>query len=147
MRVLVTGGTGFIGSHTVAALVRAGHEVRMLVRSPDRIATALDPLGVKAPEHVVGDVTDLASVEAAARGCDAAIHGAAVFTLDRSRDDEVAATNVAGAENVLGVAHRLGLDPIVFVSSLSALFPPTGDVLTPDSPVQAPKEPLFESAP
>lgn len=46
MRVLVTGGTGFVGSHTIAALAAAGHEVRLLVRSPDRIAPALAPHGI-----------------------------------------------------------------------------------------------------
>ena len=44
MRVLVTGGTGFVGSHSVKALVDAGHEVRLLVRAPERIAPALAPL-------------------------------------------------------------------------------------------------------
>jgi dihydroflavonol-4-reductase len=46
VRVLVTGGTGFVGSHTVAALTAVGHEVRLLVRSADRSEPALAPLGV-----------------------------------------------------------------------------------------------------
>jgi len=41
MRVLVTGGTGYVGSHTVAALVRQGHQVRLLVRARERIAPPL----------------------------------------------------------------------------------------------------------
>ncbi len=46
MRVLVTGGTGFVGSHTVAALIEKGHDLRLLVRSPDRFAAGVEPLVV-----------------------------------------------------------------------------------------------------
>ncbi|HXZ73978.1 MAG TPA: NAD-dependent epimerase/dehydratase family protein [Streptosporangiaceae bacterium] len=46
MRVLVTGGTGYVGCHTVAALAGQGHQVRLLVRARERIVPALDPLGV-----------------------------------------------------------------------------------------------------
>jgi len=145
MRVLVTGGTGFLGSHTVAALARAGHDVKLLVRSPDRIEPALGPLGVGPVDHVVGDITDAACVERALLGCEAVVHAAAVFTLDRSRDAEVARVNLTGAKNVLGAAHRLGLDPIVFVSSLSALFPPDGPLLTADTEVKDPTNPYARS--
>src|SRR5262249_7012147 len=56
--------------------------------------------------------------------------------MDARRADEVRAVNVRGTETVLGAGHRLGLDPIVFVSSELALLPPTdGAVLTADSPV------------
>jgi NAD(P)-dependent dehydrogenase (short-subunit alcohol dehydrogenase family) len=65
MLVLVTGGTGFVGSHAVAALVGAGHRVRVMVRSPGRVDRALAPLGVGDVETVSGDVTDAASVERA----------------------------------------------------------------------------------
>lgn len=70
MRVLVTGGTGFIGSHAVAALHSAGHDIRLLVRSPDRIAPALAPHGIGQPEHVIGDITDADSVRRAVDGCE-----------------------------------------------------------------------------
>jgi len=133
LKVLVTGGTGFVGSHTVAALVGRGHDVRVLVRDPARVEHALGPLGVAgAVDAVVGDVTDAPMVERALDGCEGVLHAAAVFTLDRRRDDEIAATNVRATELVLGSARRLGLDPIVHVSSVSALLPPAGPVLGPD---------------
>jgi nucleoside-diphosphate-sugar epimerase len=84
MKVLVTGGTGFVGSHSVAALVSRGHQVRLLVRSRDRVARSLSPLGVADVESVVGDVTVPQSVEEVMAGCDAVLHAAAVYSLDRS---------------------------------------------------------------
>jgi nucleoside-diphosphate-sugar epimerase len=139
MRVLVTGGTGYVGSHSIAALTRDGHDVRVLARSPDRTATALDPLGVNGVEVAVGDVTDQPSVERALEGCDAVLHAASVFSMDPRRDEEMNSVNVRGTETVLGTAHRLGLDPIVHVSSEVALLPAAdGEALTPGSPVQRP---------
>jgi len=70
MKVLVTGGTGFVGSHSVAALVSLGHQVRLLVRSRDRVVRSLSPLGVADVESVVGDVTAPGSVEEAMPHCD-----------------------------------------------------------------------------
>jgi nucleoside-diphosphate-sugar epimerase len=136
MFVLVTGGTGYVGSHSIAALVRAGHGVRVLARSPERIPAALGPLGVEEVETAIGDVTDPAAVERALAGCDAVLHAASVFSMDARKAEEMRAVNVRGTEIVLGTAHRLGLDPIVYVSSELALLPPAGGaVLTPDSPV------------
>jgi dihydroflavonol-4-reductase len=66
MKVMVTGGTGFVGSHTVAELVRNGHHVKLLVRNLDRVRVALTPLGVNHFETVLGEVTDQRSVEQAA---------------------------------------------------------------------------------
>ena len=117
----------------MAALLGRGHDVRMLVRDTARVERALGPLGVDgAVEVVVGDVTDAQKVERALDGCDGVLHAAAVFTLDRRRDDEIAATNVRATELVLGTARGLRLDPIVHVSSVSALLPPAGPVLHPD---------------
>ena len=139
MKVLVTGGTGFIGSHSVAALLSRGHQVRLLVRSRDRVARSLSPLGVGEVESVLGDVTAPRSVEEAMAGCDAVLHAAAVYSLDARAASRVREVNVRGAEIVLGAAVRAGLDPIVHVSSCVALLPPDGVVLTPDSPVQRPR--------
>jgi nucleoside-diphosphate-sugar epimerase len=143
VRVLVTGGTGFVGCHTVAALQEAGHQPRLLVRSLERVAPALAPLGVALADDdvVVGDATDAASIEHALEGCDAAIHAASVVSLHVRDAGHVLDVNTRAAELVLGGAHRAGLDPIVHVSSLSALVPqPASDAtITADTPVPDPE--------
>ncbi|MCU1460509.1 MAG: NAD-dependent epimerase/dehydratase [Acidimicrobiales bacterium] len=139
MRVLVTGATGFVGSHSTAAIVGAGHDVRLLARDADKAARVLSRLGVDVPgervDVAIGDVTDERAVEAAVDGCDAAVHTAALVAMDRKRADEAYAVNVGGTQAVLGAAVAAGLDPVVYVSSVSALFVPGGPTLTPDSPV------------
>lgn len=135
MRVLVTGGTGFIGAWSAKAIVDAGHDVRLLVRDPGRIESTVGALVVGAPEIVTGDITDESSVAAGLRGCDAVVHCAALVSTSRRQAAAMMATNVRGASNVLGAAARLGLDPIVHVSSIAALFDPRATVLRTDSAV------------
>jgi nucleoside-diphosphate-sugar epimerase len=146
MLVVVTGGSGFVGSHAVAALVGAGHRVRVMARSPDRVRGALAPLGVDDVETALGDVTDAAAVERALEGGDALLHAASVFSFDARKAEEMREVNVRGTEIALGAAHRRGLDPIVFVSSELALLPPTGGaVLTADSPAGKSRWPYCRS--
>ena len=136
MFVLVTGGTGYVGSHAVAALTEAGHRVRLLARSPGRVTAALAPLGVEGIETSVGDVTDAVAVQRALDRCEAVVHAASVFSMDPRRAEEMHKVNVRGTDIVLGTAHHLGMDPIVHVSSELALLPPAKEqVVTPDSPV------------
>ncbi|GMQ92732.1 MAG: SDR family NAD(P)-dependent oxidoreductase [Acidimicrobiia bacterium] len=137
MRVSVTGGTGFVGSHTVAALVKRGHWVRLLARSDDRVAPALAPHEVEASDVVIGDVTDQSAVERALAGCDALIHAANVFSFDPRKAEIMSTVNERGTELVLAEASRVGLDPIVHVSTL-AVFLPSDQRLTRDSEVGNP---------
>jgi nucleoside-diphosphate-sugar epimerase len=144
--VVVTGGTGYVGSHAIAALAASGHRIRVLARSPDRVQAALTPLGVDRVETVTGDVTDPIAVERGLEGADAVLHAASVFSMDARRADEMRSVNVRGTDIVLGTAHRLGLDPIVYVSSELALLPPAeGEVLTADSPVKRSSWPYCRS--
>ena len=145
MKVMVTGGTGFVGSHTVAELVRNGHQVRLLVRSRERVAPALGPLGIEDVESVQGDVLDRKSVELAAEGCDATIHCGSVYSLDPRAAGVIRNTNVAGTETVLDAAHRLGHDPIIHVSSYVALIGRKGATLTPDAVPTTPPGAYFRS--
>lgn len=134
MRVFVTGGTGFVGSHIVEALIRDGHDVRLLARRPERVEPALSPLGVGVGGVVTGDVLDPSAVARAVAGCDAAVHAAAVYSIDPRKTAEVVRTNVRATEIVLNAAVDAGLGPVVHVSTYGALLPNDG-VLGPDAPV------------
>ena len=124
MKTLVTGGTGLVGACIVAGLLEDGHEVRLLVRRPEQVATSLAPYGVPADrvEVVVGDVLDSDAVATALDGCEAVVHAAAVFSLDSRRADEMRRTNERAAELVLSAACERGLDPVVHVSSSVTLM-------------------------
>ncbi|MEM9203423.1 MAG: NAD-dependent epimerase/dehydratase family protein [Actinomycetota bacterium] len=135
MRVLVTGATGFLGSHTVRALRRDGHDVRVMVRTPAKAETLFARMAIDGCEIVPGDITDAASVTAAIAGCDAVVHAAAVVAIEPTRQAEMETTNLAGAKNVLGAAVAAGCSPIVHVSTVAALFPFQTDPVTADHPV------------
>lgn len=135
MHVLVTGGTGFVGGWTAKVIADAGHSIRFLVRNPDRLKTSVAKLGVDISDFAVGDITDRVSVREALRGCDAVVHSAALVATDPRQTKEMLTTNMQGAQNVLGQSVELGLDPIIHVSSFTALFHPGLDTLTADLPV------------
>lgn len=124
MRVAVTGATGFTGGHTLAALVARGHEPRALVRDADKLDAVRAIHGLGVVDHVVGDVTDPRAVASLLDGCDAVIHTAAVAATGRAAESSIESTNVAATALVLGAAAERRLDPIVHVSSQSALHPP-----------------------
>lgn len=146
MLVSVTGGTGFVGAHSVAATTRAGHRVRLLVRDESTVEPALAPLGVDAGavEIVRGDVLDRASVADLVRGADAVLHAASVYSFDSRLHRAMRATNVAGTELVLDAARQAGVGRVVYVSSVGALFPARGE-LGPDTPVGRPREAYLAS--
>ena len=104
MKVMVTGGTGFTGSHSVRALLAAGHEVRLLVRDPEKVKRIYEPHGIAFDEIVVGDMADAGRVLDALKGCDAVIHTAAMVDLKASHARQVLQTNLEGVRNVVGQA-------------------------------------------
>ena len=135
MHVLITGGTGFVGGWTAKVIADAGHSIRFLVRNPGRLQTSVARLGVDVSDFAVGDITDRVSVRDALRGCDAVVHSAALVATDPRQTNEMLTTNMQGAQNVLGQSVELGLDPIVHVSSFTALFRPGLEMLTAELPV------------
>ena len=124
MRVAVTGGTGFVGAYTVRAVLDAGHDVTLLVRDPARIGETLAPLDVTADDVTVvqGDMTDADAVGRAMTGADAAIHAAALVSLEKARGPEVLTANPLGTRTVVDAALAAGADPVVYVSSTASLF-------------------------
>jgi dihydroflavonol-4-reductase len=135
VKVLVTGATGFTGSHTVRALVAAGHDVRLLVRDAAKVPRVFEPLGLELRDVVVGDMTDEGAVEKALAGCDGVVHSAALVDLRRASARLVEETNARGVELVVGGAARRGIPRIVYVSSLSVFFVPGGPPISPELPI------------
>lgn len=123
MTTLVTGGTGFLGSHVVEQLVRAKRHVRALVRKTSDTRFLKSLPGVELCE---GSVDDAASVRAAARGATGIVHAAGLVKARTA--DEFLRTNRGGTENLLGAAleERATLRKFVLVSSLAALRPSDG---------------------
>ncbi|MEU8150223.1 NAD-dependent epimerase/dehydratase family protein [Nonomuraea sp. NPDC048901] len=135
MRVLVSGASGFVGSHAVTALVAAGHEPCLLARNPEKVRRVLG-----AGDWVIrqGDIRDAPAVRAALEGCDAVLHAAADMGVTGHGAD-LRGSNVVGLRNVLGQAAELGLDPIVHVSTIAVFVPPTEPFITADSPLASPR--------
>ena len=126
----MTGATGMAGSHTVRALLQAGHEVRAFVRSPDKARRVFAGQGGRL-ELARGDIADVRAVRDAMRGCDGVIHCAALVAIDSGHTpDALIETNVSGVRNVIGAAVDEGLERIVHVSSVATLFRGDGTVLS-----------------
>jgi dihydroflavonol-4-reductase len=109
--VLVTGGTGFIGRHAVAALLRAGHRVRALCRSDE---PGLVQLGA---EVVRGDVMIKDSVQRALEGVDAVVHGAGLVSRAAEDTAQMLRLHVNGTRNVVGLACERGVRRVIHLST------------------------------
>ncbi|WP_433173513.1 nitroreductase family deazaflavin-dependent oxidoreductase [Actinoallomurus sp. CA-150999] len=140
MRVLVTGGSGFVGSYAIRALLAAGHQVRAMVRDPGRAAKVLGAIGVEAEavEMYPGDMLDEEAVAHALDGCDAVVHAAAALGVTDARTD-VMEVNVAGTRTVVGGAVARDLDPVIHVSTIAVFVPPAGPVIRSDDPLARPR--------
>ncbi len=124
MTALVTGATGFVGSAVVRALLARGQRVRALVRP---MSDRRNLLGLKV-EIAVGDLTDRSSLYSALRGCRALFHVAADYRLWVPNPVDLYRVNVTGTRNILEVAAELGVDKMVYTSSVATLGAAAGNV-------------------
>jgi farnesol dehydrogenase len=115
MRVLVTGGTGYLGRAVVHALAARGHDIVVFART----AASSGLPGVL----VNGDVRDRAALERAAAGCAAIAHSAALVSIWRRRREDFDDVNVGGLRNVLDVAAAHRISRVLYTSSFLALTP------------------------
>ncbi len=121
MKALVTGATGFVGSHLAEALRRRGDDVTVLARSAQK-AQALEPLGVRV---VSGDLRNTAALARAAEGQDEIYHVAGVVAARNEAEFLVA--NRDGTANVVAAAGAAGGPRLVLVSSMAAGGPSPRD--------------------
>jgi UDP-glucose 4-epimerase len=114
VRVLVTGGAGFIGSHVVDRLVAAGHRARILDLVPSPYQSA------ETVEQIVGDLRDRATVRRAVAGCDAVMHLAAVADVDQVAKDPATAdvVNVRCTQTLLDCVREQQTRRFVFASTI-----------------------------
>ncbi len=116
-RVLVTGASGFVGSAVARALLAAGHEVRALVR-PTSPRGNLDGLPL---DVVEGDMRDPASVRAALDGVGHLFHVAADYRLWAPDANEIVRANLEGTRTVMEAALAVGVERVVYTSSVATL--------------------------
>jgi dihydroflavonol-4-reductase len=131
MKALVTGATGFVGAAVARALLKEGWRVRALARA------ASDRSNLKGllVELMVGDLNQPASLPPALEGCTALFHVAADYRLGVRNPQQLYETNVGGTRNILTAAHSVGIERIVYTSSVATLGIPKdgspGDERTP----------------
>jgi farnesol dehydrogenase len=115
MRVLVTGGSGYLGAAIVRELATRGHRPIVFARGASRAGLPGVPMD--------GDIRDRRALALAAQSVDAIIHTAALVTIWRRNRAEFAAVNVGGLNNVLDVAAAAGIPRVVYTSTFVALPP------------------------
>lgn len=116
-KTLVTGGSGFLGSHLVRALAERGDELRLLARRSSELGH-LEPVEF---ERVTGDVTDRRAVRRALQGVERVFHVAGRTSLRPSDRESVFATNLRGARIVFEEALRAGVERLVHTSTVGAI--------------------------
>src|SRR5262245_50122502 len=115
MRILVTGGTGYLGRAIVQAIAARGHEAVVFARTATRSGL---------PGRLInGDVRDVDAFTRAAAGCDAISHSAALVSIWRRRSQDFDDVNVGGLRNAIAAAAAHRITRIVYTSSFLALPP------------------------
>ncbi len=120
MTSLVTGATGFLGSHVARQLAARGERVRVLVR-PASQSRALECIPV---ERVTGDLREAASLVRALDGVSRVFHVAADYRLWAKNPREIYESNVGGTKNLLEAAGRAGVERFVYTSTVATIAVP-----------------------
>jgi len=117
MTTLVTGASGFLGSHVTRQLVARGESVRVLLRASSNNRAIADlPL-----EYVTGDLRDAASLARALDGVTRVFHVAADYRLWAKRKKEIYDSNVGGTKNLLDAAKRAGVSQFIYTSTVATI--------------------------
>lgn len=117
MTTLVTGASGFLGSHVTRQLVARGESVRVLMR-PSSNNRAISDLSL---EYVTGDLRDAASLERAMEGVKRVFHVAADYRLWAKNPQDIYDSNVGGTKNLLAAAKKAGIEQLVYTSTVATI--------------------------
>src|ERR1700693_3776187 len=117
MTTLVTGASGFLGSHVARQLVTRGEEVRVLMRASSTNRAIAD----LSLEYVTGDLRDVASLERATKGVKRVFHVAADYRLWARCSKDIYETNVGGTKNLLAAAERAGVEQFIYTSTVATI--------------------------
>lgn len=139
MTTLVTGSTGFVGSHVARQLVAAGDRVRVLVRRSSNLR-ALEGLPV---ERIEGDLRDAPSLDRAMKGVRRVYHVAADYRLWTKAPEEIYESNVEGTRRLFGAAARAGVERIVYTSTVATIAVPGHDAKLPNEETHATLEQMI----
>jgi dihydroflavonol-4-reductase len=132
LKALITGATGFLGSHVARVLAEQGADLRLLVRPTSDLRNISD---LKA-ERVAGDLRDAASIETAVSGCEVVFHVAADYRLWVRDPGEMYRSNVEGTRSLLEAARKQGVRRVVYTSSVATMgFTSNGTLADEASPV------------
>lgn len=118
--ILVTGGTGFLGSYIIKHLIEKGHQVRAIRRN-NKLPFWVDAAVFDKVEWVEGDVLDIVSLEEAMEGVEAVIHSAAVVSFLKKERKQMYQVNIDGTANVVNVMLEKNINRLVYISSVAAL--------------------------
>src|SRR6204780_3745850 len=117
MTTLVTGATGFLGSHVARQLVAHGETVRVLLRPSSQNRAIADlPL-----EYVTGDLRDTASLDRAMKDIKRVYHVAADYRLWAKHSQDIYDSNVGGTKNILVAAKRAGVEQFIYTSTVATI--------------------------
>jgi len=123
--VLVTGGTGFLGSYIIKQLVERGYAVRAIRRS-NTVPYWISPDVFNTVEWIEGDVLDVVALQDAMDGVDTVIHSAAIVSFVKKDRNEMYKVNVEGTANVVNMALEKNVRRFIHISSVAALGRTTG---------------------
>ena len=117
MTTLVTGASGFLGSHLARQLVARGDSVRVILR-PSSTNRAISDLSL---EYVTGDLRDPTSLERACKGVKRVFHVAADYRLWAKRSKDIYESNVGGTKNLLAAAESAGVEQFIYTSTVATI--------------------------
>lgn len=119
-KVLITGGTGFVGIYIVHQLAAAGYDLSVLLRKESK--TAQDILSIHPNiKMIYGDLTDLNSLDIACAGQDIVIHVAAMVSFDPAMRKAMYKTNVNGTTNLVNACLSSSVKKLIYISSIAAI--------------------------